>query len=89
MTPTLPPEPQTSLEWSAWQDVVTEWQALLPDIDFNGPTADPLVAAIRVWGERLVTLRVGQDDNARLTALTDHVNQYATIRGTQQIQEDQ
>jgi hypothetical protein len=55
------------VEWEAWQVVCQELNKL--DIDVN--KEDMLNAAITVWAEELVELRVHQTPEIRATALED------------------
>lgn len=46
------------IEWRAWQNITKELKAL--GLDINAPRLDPLVKAVRLWGEELVPLRTRQ-----------------------------
>lgn len=61
---------QGKAEWEAWQTFVQEWNRLnIPDI--NDPLYNPLVNALRLWGEELVALRLIQEGTVRGTALVE------------------
>lgn len=70
-------------EHEAWLDFVKEWNLLHPQpagFNLNAKICNPLVKAIEVWGERLVALRVQQDDVDRVIALQDKLNAYADAK---------
>ena len=58
-------------EWNAWQRVVTELTKCSASIDINEEPR--LTAAIELWAEILVTLRMGQGVRERNAALKDKV----------------
>lgn len=61
-------------EWESWRDVCTELKGSSAAIDVN---AEPRLApAIRLWGERLVALRLSQSAGIRERALADAEQQY-------------
>jgi hypothetical protein len=51
--------PQMHREWRAWRAVCNELKNF--GIDVNAKRCDPLVNAVKRWGEELVALRSKQD----------------------------
>lgn len=69
--------PAQLAEWEAWQDYCKELRKIIPDmIDINGEAFDPMMNAIRRWGEKLVRLRVLQTDDERVAAYREHEEKY-------------
>lgn len=54
-------------EWEAWQAIVRELRSR--QIEVNDQGNEPLVNALRVWGERLHALRAEQDPEVVARAL--------------------
>lgn len=55
-------------EWQAWQVVVARWGEVIGE-SMNEHKYDPLLNAIRAWGEVLVSLRLMQPEHVREAAL--------------------
>lgn len=70
---------ETREEWETWQSVVHEW----PGGAINDKRNDRVVAAIRLWGEKLVALRLTQTDTARLVALEYVQYHYDRLKETE------
>lgn len=70
-------EPGMYDEWQAWQRVVDALRNASASIDINEePT---LAAAIEMWGELLVRLRLSQDPDIVDQALDDKIARYNTL----------
>lgn len=65
-------------EWSAWRDVCTELKTR--GIDLNAD--DQLAAALVLWGERLVGLRVEQHPVIRAAAREEAEEKYTPTQET-------
>jgi hypothetical protein len=66
-------------EWESWRDVCSELKNCSAAIDIN---AEPrLTPAMRLWGERLVTLRLSQSPEIRVRALAEAEQQYVPTTG--------
>lgn len=66
-------------EIDGWHCVVAEWRQLVPDLDWNSPQVNGLVRAIEMWGERLVALRLTQDDETRRRAHIEKEKRYLSL----------
>lgn len=62
-------------EWEAWQVIVHEWDEAI-DTTMNDPKYDKLIAAINLWGEYLVGLRLTQTDEMRNGAIAAKQQHY-------------
>ena len=61
------------IEWQAWKKFVHEFAALT-SINLNDDKCRPFVGAARLWGERLVQLRMRQAPEVLDRALDDAID---------------
>jgi hypothetical protein len=75
----MPEHEAMGSEYEAWRNVMAEWLAAdLPGI--NDSKWNPLVRAIELWGECLVSLRLSQSPEDRFQILSEAVAKYEAVR---------
>lgn len=65
-------------EWEAWRDFCNEFEKAAKR-GVNDPTMNPAMQAVKLWGERLVALRLAIPEYTTV-ALTDAEKAYARVR---------
>ncbi len=49
---------ESGIEYAQWLRFVEEWRKLFPTTDINHPACNPIIEAIKAWGESLGALRI-------------------------------